>query len=298
MEIRTNKTRDSRNTRIVPPPDKARPRKKASQKPSNGAFSGRRIVATLKVMGKLCILLLAGAITISVFIYAYNANTFNLVHIRIKGCKELNPARLEEIIRGKFSANILRLDLHEIKAQLEQETWIQQAEVRRLLPSDLIVYVQERTPSVILEMHGELMVADKAGILLGHYEQKFGKLDVPVLKGLLGDDAETYVLYQDENTARIHRALAMLSEIEAGLPQYTKMISEVDISDPKNIKIMLVDGTPEIYLGEKDYLKRFRKFVKYSELKDQYAEIKSIDLRFDHLIKYEPVKPVGGSLQK
>jgi cell division septal protein FtsQ len=294
MEIRTNIPRDTRNTRIVPPPDKARQRKKASQKPGNGLLTGRRLVAALKVLGKLCALLVVGAFMVSVFIYAYNANTFNLVQIRIEGCKELSPAQLEGIIHREFPANILRIDLLKLKNRLEQETWIKQAEVRRILPSDLVIYIQERTPSVILELQGELMIADKEGILLSPYDPKFGKLDVPVFKGLMGEDTETYVLYQEENTARINQALDMLSEIDAGLPQYAKRISEVDVSDRKNLKIMLLDEIAEVYLGEKDYLKRFSKFIKYrgdyQKLKDQYAEIGYIDLRIDHQIGYGGLK--------
>jgi len=294
MEIRTNRPRDTKNTRIVPPPDKARHRKKASHKPGNGSLTGRRLVAALKVVGKLCALLIVGAFMVSVFIYAYNANTFNLVHIRVDGCKELNPAQLEGIIRREFPANILRIDLPKLKNRLEQETWVKQAEVRRILPSDLLVYIQERIPSVILEVQGELMIADKAGILLGLYDPKFGKLDVPIFKGLMGEDAETYVLYQEENAARINQALEMLSEIEVGLPQYAKIISEIDISDRKNLKIMLVDETAEVYLGEKDYLKRFRKFInnssEYKRLKDQNIEIGYINLRIDNQIGFGDLK--------
>lgn len=294
MEIRTNKPRDNQNTRIVPPPDKVRPRKKASQKLSSGPISGRRLVTTLKTIGKLCVLLLVGVILVSAFIYAYNADTFNLLHVRIDGCKQMNAAQLEEIIRREFPANLLRIDLHKVKSRLEQETWVQHAEMRRVLPSGLIIYIQERTPSVILEMQGELMVADKNGILLGPYDPKFGKLDVPVFRGLMGDDAETYSLSQDENTARIHQALEMLSEIETGLPQYTKIISEVDVKDRKDLKIILTNETAEVRLGDKDYLKRFRKFInnpgEYNKLKDQNFEIGSIDLTLDRQIIFGGLK--------
>jgi cell division protein FtsQ len=299
MEIRTNIPRDTKNTRIVPPPDKARHRKKASQKPGNGSLTGRRLVATLKVLGKLFALLVVGAFMVSVFIYAYNANTFNLLQIRIDGCKELNPAQLEGIIHREFPANILRIDLPKLKNRLEQETWVKQAEVRRILPSDLIVYIKERTPSVILELQEELMIADNAGILLGLYDPKFGKLDVPVFKGLMGEDAETYVLYQEENTARINQALEMLSEIEAGLPQYTKNISEVDVSDRNKLKIMLVDETAEINLGEKNYLKRLLKLTnnpEYRKMKDQNIEFESIDLTLNRQIRFVPRKAKNESL--
>lgn len=290
MEIKTNKSREVRSTRAVPPPDKARSRKKSSQKLGNGLMAGRRFVAALKFLAKAGSLVLVVVLTLSVFVYAFNSDTFNLRAVRIHGCKELDAPKLESIIRREFPANILRIDLRRVQQRLEKETWAKRVELRRVLPSDLIVYVQERVPSVTLEMHGELMIADGEGTLLGPYAPRFGKLDIPVFKGVLGEEPETYQLYQEENAARIQQGLAMLSEIASGSPQYTKIISEVDISDRSNLKLLLVDDTAELYLGDTDYLKRFQKFVnnpaEYQKLKSQHSEIDVIELRYDHQIIY------------
>jgi cell division septal protein FtsQ len=293
MEIKTNRARDVLNTRVVPPPDKARPsRKKTNRKLANNHVAGRRFVTVLKTLGKFGSFLLIVVFILSVFVYAYTSEKFNLRHVTFQGCKELKPQELEAIIRRDFPANILRIDLPELKNRLEQETWAKQVEIRRVLPSDLILYVQERSPAAIVELKGDLMMADKDGILLGGYDPSFGRLDVPVLKGLLGEDAENYRLYQAENAARVQQALAMLAEIESGMPQYTRQISEVDVSDRQNMKILLVDDTAEVYLGEKDYLKRFRTFIgnlsEYQKLKLQYSEFASIDMRYDGQIVYRP----------
>jgi cell division septal protein FtsQ len=301
MEIKTQRAREIQTSRIIPPPDKARHRKKANQKLGKGRIAGRRFVSALQTLGKVGAFLLLVVFMLSVFVYAYTSEKFNLRTIRVFGCKELDPKHLEAIVREDFPANILRIDLQQLKNRLEKETWAKNVEIRRVLPSDLMIRVEERTPSVILEMHGELMVADRDGTMLGRYDPRFGKLDVPVFRGALGDDAEAYRLYQEENAARICQALVMLSDIESGLPQYTQKISEVDISDRNNLKILLVDDPAEVCLGEKDYLKRFRKLVnnmsEYRKLKDQYNEIASIDLRFDNQIVYRPRRAVDESLK-
>ena len=293
MEIKTNRSRETSNARVVPPPDRAHhARKKASRKMGKNHIAGRRFLSALKTLGKIGAFLLLIVFMLSVFIYAYTSEKFNLRHVTFQGCKELDERELEKIIRQDFPANVLRIDLLQLKNRLEKETWAKRVEIRRVLPSDLIIFVQERIPSVILELSNELMIADKDGILLGRYEPRFGKLDVPVLKGILGEDAEGYRLYQDENAARIQQAIVMLSEIESGLPQYTQRISEIDVSDRENMKILLVDDTAEVFLGEKDYLKRFRTFInnlsEYQKLKLQYNEFASIDMRYDGQIVYRP----------
>ncbi len=301
MEIKTNRAREVQSSRIVPPPDKARHRRRTSQKLGKNQLPGRRISRVLKVLGKFGTFLVMIALALSIFIYAYTSDRFNLGNITFHGCQELDPKQLESIVRQESPANILRLNLQQLKIRLEKETWAKRVEMRRVLPSSLIVYVQERIPSVILEISGELMVADQDGTLLGEYDSRFGKLDVPVFRGVLGDDAEGYRLYQEENAARIRQALIMISEIESGWPQYAREISEVDISDRSNLKIMLVNDTHEIYLGEKDYLKRIRKLMgnlsEYQRLKDQYNEFASIDLRFDRVIIYKPRRAEEGSLR-
>ena len=292
MEFKAKRTKENRNAGSVPPPDRSRRRKKAHQKVGKGPIAGKRYASLFRTLGKLGSFLLLVSFISAIFFYAYTSEKFNLGNVRFYGCKEVDTVHLENIIRTDFPANILRIDLKELKSRLEKETWVKRVEIRRVLPSGLLIYVHERIPSVILEMKNELMVADQDGILLGQYAPKFGKLDVPVFRGILGEDAKSYRLYQDTNSERIRRGLSMLSEIEAGLPQSTKRISEVDISDPKNLKIMLVDDTAEVYLGGKDYLERFTTFMKnqdkYETLKSQYKEIASVDLRYEDQIVYRP----------
>jgi cell division septal protein FtsQ len=294
MEIKTNRARDAQSARIVPPPDTARrTKKKTAQKIGKNHVAGRRVLSAFKTLGRICAFLLIVVFVISAVVYAYNSDRFNLRKVTFYGCRELYQKDLEDIIHRNFPRNVLRIDLLKLKKRLERETWAKRVGIRRVLPSDLVIYVEERTPSVLLELRGELMIADKDGTMLDRYDSRYGKLDVPVFKGVLGDDAESYRLYQEENAARIRQGLEMLSEIESGSPSYARNISEVDLSDRKNLKILLVDDTAEIYLGDKDYLKRFRTLMEnlnqYQELKNQYEEFSSIDMRFEGNIVYRPI---------
>ncbi len=304
MEIKTNgRPRETASARIVPPPDAPRhAHKKATNKLGKGHIAGRRFVSALKTLGKLGAFLMLVLFLLSVFVYAYRSDKFNLHTVTFHGCKETSPKHLELVIRKNFPANILRIDLGQIKSRLEKEPWVRRVEIRRVLPSDLIIYVQERVPSAIVEFRGELMLADQDGIMLAQYDPKYGRLDMPVFKGVMGEDEEGYRMYQEQNAVRIRQGLLMLSEIESGSPQETKKISEVDISDPENIKVLLVNDTAEVFLGEKDYLKRFRTLMEnmkqYQELKDQYTEIESIDLRMPDKIIYLPKYSAAGQKSK
>jgi cell division protein FtsQ len=303
MEIKTtSKPREATSARIVPPDSSRHAHKKATNKLGKGHIAGRRLFSALKTLGKLGAFMLLVFFLLSVFVYAYTSDKFNLRTVTIHGCKASSPRALESIVREGFPVNVLRINLHQLKARLEKQPWVKRVEIRRILPSDLIIYVQERTPSAILEFHNELMIADQDGIMLDRYDPKYGKLDVPVFKGVMGEDADSYSLYQAENSERIRRGLQMLSEIEAGSPRESKKISEVDISDPENLKVLLVDDTAEVFLGEKDYQKRFNALMEnmkqYQDLKNQYSEIESIDLRVEGNIIYRPRRTSAGNKTK
>ncbi len=272
-------------------------RRKTTQQVRRSYSGGGIVVRGLRALGRLVVLVLVVTFLASIIVYAYTSPQFALRTVTFYGCSHADTQTLESAIRKEFPSHLLRINLKELRQRLEQETWIRKVEIRRVLPSDLVIYVQERTPAVILELHGELMLADQDGVLLDRYDPKYGKLDVPVFKGLLGDTPESYRSFQDENADRVRLGLRMLADLDSGSPDYTRSISEVDLSDKTDARLLLVDDTAEIQLGDRDFLKRFRTLMSnmdmYREVKSQHNDIASVDLRFDGQIIYRPRKPAN-----
>jgi cell division protein FtsQ len=291
MEIRINKQKDIQNAKAAASSEQPkRTRKKTIQKIGKAPSGNRRLRSALKIAARFSLVLLTVFVLVSIFVYAFTSERFKVHSVVFHGCKQAKPKQLETMIRRDFPENILRIDLHRLKTRLEKEPWIRKVEIRRILPSELIIYVQERSPSAILELNGELMLADSEGFLLDAYDPQYGRLDTPVLKGLVGKDAAEYWLNFQENAGRIRQALDMISELGSGSPAYVSQISEVDISDPNNLKILLVDDPAEVFLGEKDYLKRFQKLMDnlnvYQDVKSQHNDIAWVDLRHTGKIVY------------
>lgn len=296
MEIKTTTNQvDAEIADSPPAPDKSRYLRRKPPQPilkSHNALP--RLRSALSILGKCGVSVLLAAFLFSIFNYANTSEKFNLRTFTFHGCRQVDSRVLEEMIRQSYPPNILMVDLHKMRSRLEAEPWIKRAEMRRILPSELVFYIQERVPSVIVELRGELMLSDDEGILLDRYDPKYGKLDVPVFKGFMGDNTENYRLYQEENTLRVRLGCRMLAELEAGSPAFTQNISEVDLSDKNNVRILLVDDNAEVFLGDREFLKRIRTLManlpQYQELKSQYSEIASVDLRFDGQIIYRPRK--------
>jgi cell division protein FtsQ len=294
MEIKT--TRSSREPSDLAPEKGHSLRRKTVQRAYRSL--PQRLVSFLPVLGKLWLLAFVAGFGVMVFNYAYTSEKFNLRSITFEGCKQINTKALEQKIRRSFPKNLLKIDLKELRGLVEAVPWVKQAEIRRILPSDLVIYVEERVPSVILEIKGTLMLADDEGVLLDKFDGRYGKIDVPVFRGFLGNSPESYKQHQEENSARVKLGYRMLAELEEGSGTFAGSISEVDLSDTNDVKLLLVDDTAEIHMGDADFLKRFRTLMsnmsQYQELKAQYNEIASIDLRFDGQIIYRPTKSSGG----
>ncbi len=289
MRISTTNSREVRGGDRKPVRRKAPAQKKAPQKIGRARLGAVRILASARRLGRWGGILLIAAALGLVVSRAYHSEKFRVRDIAIYGCKEVDPKVIEGIVRSSIPGSILDVELDELRERLEQVHWVRHVEIRRVLPSGLTLIIRERVPTVILEIGGRLMIADNDGTLLDAYDPRYGHLDVPVFKGVLGTDPDGFRSFQEENSARIRSALGMLAEIRAGAPAALDRISEVDISDRNNMKILLVDDTAEIYLGRNNYALRLQAFLtsgKYQELKDRNMSIAVVDLRFDDRIVY------------
>ena len=299
MEIRTRRDeRTAQEAAPAPPPDRSRYlRRKPAQKVRRSHLTARVLLRGLRLVARAAV---AGAViagTVAVLVYAFSSERFALKEVNIIGCQRSDAAILESVVRSEFSGHLLKISLRDVRDRLERETWVRQADVRRVLPSALVVHVSERVPAVIFELNGQLMVADRDAVLLDHYNPRYGKLDVPVFKGLAESDPSSAPALAGENKTRLKLGIKLLEELESGSAALARNISEVDLSDLTNAKVLLVDDTAEIYLGDRDFLKRFGTFManlpQYRDLKSQYQEIASVDMRYEGQIIYRPVVDVG-----
>lgn len=83
----------------------------------------------------------------------------------------------------------------------------------------------------------------------------------------------------------------LVSALDEGGAHYTKDLSEVDLSDPENVKVTVVDpaGAVLVHLGNDQFLERFRVYLSHvSEWRQQFVKLESVDLRYDGQIIVNP----------
>ena len=73
-------------------------------------------------------------------------------------------------------------------------------------------------------------------------------------------------------------------------------MSEVDLSDPENVKVTANDpgGTMVVHLGAQDFLPRYKLYVSHiAEWRQQFQNVQSVDLRYEGQVVVNPDKPAS-----
>ena len=91
--------------------------------------------------------------------------------------------------------------------------------------------------------------------------------------------------------ARMKIYNSVVSQLDAGGAHYSQELSEIDLSDPDDVKVMANNHAGEVlvHLGSSNYLERYKIYVTHlQEWQQQFDKLESVDLRYDRQIIVNP----------
>jgi len=83
----------------------------------------------------------------------------------------------------------------------------------------------------------------------------------------------------------------LVRELDSSGGHYSQDLSEVDLTDPEDVKVLTNDSAGEVlvHLGSANFLDRFRIYVAHlREWRQQFTKLESVDLRYDQQIIVNP----------
>jgi cell division protein FtsQ len=83
----------------------------------------------------------------------------------------------------------------------------------------------------------------------------------------------------------------VVAELDSDGGKYSQNLSEVDLSDPEDVKIVPndVQGDVLVHLGSSNYLDRYKIYQSHiREWRQQFSKLESVDLRYDNQIIVNP----------
>jgi len=236
----------------------------------------------------VCVLLLCGAAYATLYNYGKHSWRFRINSsddIEITGLHNVTHAEIMEVLGGDIGRNIFFVPLEERKKQLEQIPWVEHASMMRFVPNRLKVEIHERTAVAFARIGSRILLIDSGGALMDLPGNVRTKFSFPVILGAsTGEPLST-------RAARMKIYNQLLQELDSGGAQYSRDLSEVDLSDPDDVKVLASDpqGMVLVHLGSSNYLDRYKVYVSHlREWRQQFDKLESVDLRYDRQIVVNP----------
>jgi cell division protein FtsQ len=207
-------------------------------------------------------------------------------NIQILGNSEVTQAELLSVFGGDMGRNVFFVPLAQRRAELEHLPWVETATVMRLLPDQLRLSVTERSPIAFVRDGGNIGLVDRDGVVLSMAPETMAAkhYSFPVITGITANDPPS------TRAARMKIYQRFIAEIDSTGEKLSSQLSEVDISDPEDVKALVPSDGNELLLhfGDADFLTRWHNYQQHlAEWKAQYPRLASVDLRYERQVVLE-----------
>ncbi len=252
---------------------------------------GRIVLASMSLF-LICSLTIAALAARNYLLHDSRFVVTSTAEIETVGITRLTRLQLLSVFGEDLGRNVFRIPLSQRRADAERLPWVQHATVMRLLPNKLRVSVVERTPVAFVRQGTHIGLVDGNGVLLDMPSNAAGDphYSFPVLTGLLAEDP------LPARRARVEIYRRFMQELESAGPKVTDTFSEVDVSNPEDVKALISSGETDImvHFGDENFLERYRHFEEHlPEWKQQYPRLASADMRYDRQVVLDTGAPNG-----
>ncbi len=212
--------------------------------------------------------------------------------IQILGNSQVTRPELLAVFGGDIGRNIFFVPLSARRAELEALPWVQHATVMRLLPDQLRVAITERTPVAFIRNGNHIGLVDAEGVVLSMPPSMMAAkhYSFPVVTGIAAsDDAQG-------RARHMHDYERFVGDLDQTGAQVSEQLSEVDLSDPEDIRAVLPSAGSDIlvHFGDENFAERYRTYQEHLPgWKAQYPHLAAVDLRYAHQTVLEMAKGYG-----
>lgn len=233
------------------------------------------------------IAVVAGVLWMAIANYGTRSWRFRLDssdNITISGMNNVARSQIMDVMASDIDRNIFFVPLEQRKKQLEQIPWVQSAAVIRLLPNRIKIVIAERTPVAFVEVNSHIEMIDASGVIM-ELPANQSRYSFPVIVGIADTDPLSV------RAARMKIYTRFMRELDASGAHYSADISDVDLSDPDDVRATVTDphGAVLVHLGSSNFLEHFQVYVAHvQEWRSQFQRLDSVDLRYDHQVIVNP----------
>jgi cell division protein FtsQ len=260
-----------------PAKEDARPRVRSS--PARTEFPVRKLV-TFVIATAICLLgSLYGLHRLELFLirdsrFALNGDE-DTPTLHLSGVTHASRRAVENVFGEDAGRSVYLLPLADRRTALRNVDWVKDATIVRLWPNRIQVRVTERAPVAFLTLDSsQFALIDDDGVILPPVADRF---KLPVLAGVRVSDP----------LSKRREGVRRMLKLTRDLGSQTESISEIDVSDPDNLKVTQpCEGhMVTLLLGDQDFSLRYQNFLRnYSEIKRRLPGAATLDMRLEDRI--------------
>src|SRR5258706_15965341 len=145
---------------------------------------------------------------------------FAVKTIEIDGSTHTSRAAIDAVTRQYVGANLFRIDIARLQADLRRLGWVKRIEAEKKLPDTLRIRIVERTPVALAAVGGRISYVDESGVPFAELSPAVGDGDLPLITNAAG--------------AELARSVALLSQLRMRDPRIYSPISAVQPTAPSS----------------------------------------------------------------
>jgi cell division septal protein FtsQ len=209
--------------------------------------------------------------------YALSSKRLAIQHIEVRGNVRISNSEVRALLSDLIGTNVLTADIGASLDRLRRDSkWVADAEIRRVFPASVAVGLTEKRAFAIARDGEDLHLIDQTGIIIDSFGPDYAEFDLPVVNGLVSSPGAGLLIDLDR-FALARRALGALQP----RPDLAKRVSEIDVSDQRDVVFLLNDDTALIHVGADHFLERLQTYVELaSTLRQRVPDIDHVDMRY------------------
>jgi cell division protein FtsQ len=237
----------------------------------------------LSVAGKVAV---AGGIAIGLLLayrHTQDDARFGVKAIEIVGATHTPRAAIDAVTNQYIGANLFRIDIARLQADLRRLGWVKRIEAEKKLPDTLRIRIVEREAVALAATGGRMTYVDEDGVAFAELSPSVGDTDLPLITNASGPE--------------LARCVALVRELRARDPQIYSRISEVKPVAPNGFALFDRELGAFVYAEEGDLSAKWRDL--YAVARAEHLgmhDIEYADLRFAGRIVVKPIRAAALAL--
>ena len=249
----------------------------------------KRFVFGLKLMAVGTALVFVSLLFVFSYDFLTQCDYFKAEELMVNGAHRLTQNQVLQQANITTGVNIFSVNLSKVRKRLLAHSWIEDAEVRRELPSGINIRVKEQKPLAVLDL-GRKFIINTHGEIFKEMD-KADHCNLPMISGLEFSDINVKGESRSIPFDSVMKILGLGQKPESVLPY--SLIKKIHVDREMGLSIYAFDNIREIKIGYNNYQDKYamlKDVLFYLEKNGGFSRLESIDLNNLNRIVVNPAK--------